>query len=53
VKAVQVMMTDCEIKLIDKLIKRGHSKSRADLLRKATLEYAVRHEDPEGDLNEV
>lgn len=52
-KPIQVVLTDRECELVDFLIAEGYAKSRADLLRKATLEYAVRHEDPEGDLNEV
>lgn len=42
-RPVQVVLTDREIDLVDKMVDAGYSKSRADFVRKATLEYCLRH----------
>ncbi len=44
-RAVQVQLTDKEIEKIDGLVNAGYSKSRADFVRKAAIEYFVRVEN--------
>lgn len=42
--AIQIVLTKAELEMVDRLIKLGgDSKNRADLVRKATLEYCLRH----------
>ena len=41
---IQVILTEKELEEVDRLVKEQYdSKSRADLVRKATLEYCLRH----------
>lgn len=51
--AIQIVLTRAELETVDRFIRQGgDSKNRADLVRKATLEYCLRHgsslEDKEG-----
>lgn len=41
--AIQIVLTQAELCQVDKLIMGKDSKNRADLVRKATLEYCLRH----------
>jgi metal-responsive CopG/Arc/MetJ family transcriptional regulator len=43
-KAVEVLFTEREIDEIDDFISRGFCRSRADFVRKASIEFCVRHE---------
>ncbi len=41
--AIQIVLTKSELAMVDRLIEDYDSKNRADLVRKATLEYCLRH----------